>query len=645
MKEANLRQWHRYLGVTLAILIIFQAGTGLLISIGQLGNGGSHRHSDPEAHHEGSADTELSNVHGHDETSKHGTGWGLGVHTLNDIVMMIHHGGGLAGTMYRILLATGVLLQTVLGILIFMRMRSRAGKSLVARRVGENMNDTITVSRQTLKKGLLGVLILGVLALGLYLITGPEHKHTPAESQPAQSAPMEQPTKSPAASGHTHGLPASVQPKGEGPVRYAMSEESKMLAEVQTAEVKREKAVKKLRMVGMVFDAETRVATLTARIDGRLDQVFIDFTGVKVNKGDPMVTIWSPTLIKSQVELFESIKSKDTEGIIRGAEEKLMQYGLTEEQVKKIRESRKPDLYITLRAPISGIVMEKKAVLGQFVKEGQDMFVINDLSHVWVKLDAYEPDLPWIRYGQEVTFTTPSFPGKTFKGKVIFIEPVLDMPTRTVKVRVDAANPDYELKPHMFVNAELEAEIDDHGSVIKPEWLGKYICPFHPEEVSPKPGICPKTKQPLQPATAYGYSGVENPVLPLVVPETAVLFTGKRSLVYVEGPDQPRPTYEQRDVVLGPRAGNQYVISSGLKEGERVVVKGNFEIDSSVQISGQPSMMNPPEAEQASPPAPAPQSHAGHEAEKKESQPSRKMPMNMDMGTMEPHSGHEKGGQ
>jgi membrane fusion protein, copper/silver efflux system len=513
------------------------------------------------------------------------------------------------------------------------------------------MNDTITIPKKTLKRGLLGLLILGVLALGLYLIKAPATKQPPAESQPAQSAPMEQQTKSPATTSHAHGLPAKVEPTAGGPVRYAMSEDAKRLAAVQTAEVKRNKAAKKLRMVGMVFDAETRVATLTARIDGRLDQVFIDFTGVKVAKGDPMVTIWSPTLIKSQVELFESIKSKDTEGIIRGAEEKLMQYGMTKEQVERIRENKKPELYVTLRAPISGIVMEKKAVLGQFVKEGQDMFVINDLSHVWVKLDAYEPDLPWIKYGQEVAFTTPSFPGKTFKGKVIFIEPVLDMPTRTVKVRVDAENPDFELKPHMFVNAELEAEIDDQGRVVKTEWVGKYICPFHPEEVSPKPGICPKTKQPLQPATAYGYSGVENPVLPLVVPETAVLFTGKRSLVYVEVPDQPQPTYEQRDVVLGPRAGNQYVISSGLKEGERVVVKGNFEIDSSVQISGQPSMMNPPEAEQASAPAkkmtppPALESHAGHETQKKESQPSEKMPMNMDMGTMEPDSGHEKGGQ
>ncbi len=275
------------------------------------------------------------------------------------------------------------------------------------------------------------------------------------------------------------------------------------------------------------------------------------------------------------------------------------------------------------------------------------MFVINDLSHVWVKLDAYEPDLPWIRYGQEVTFTTPSFPGKTYKGKVIFIDPVLDMPTRTVKVRVDVANPNYELKPHMFVNGDLEAEVDDHGRVVKPEWVGKYICPFDPREVSSTPGTCSKTKQPLQPATAYGYSGVTNPVPPLVIPETAVLFTGKRSIVYVEVPNQPDPTYEQRDVTLGPEVGNYYVVRDGLKEGEQVVVKGNFQIDSSIQILGEPSMMNPVES-QAPPTVEMPSSHTtpekdSHQGTKEQGTGSMSnMPMNT---APSPHPSHGKEGR
>lgn len=511
------------------------------------------------------------------------------------------------------------------------------------------MSETITIHKKTLKRAVSVMLVL-VVALGVYWWKSSESPNAGEQQSQAQRTSMQQSEKgSQAMTGHAHGLPAGPPREVSGPVRYAMSEEAKTLAEVQTAEVKRARAVKRLRTVGMVFDAETRIATLTARIPGRLDAVFIDFTGVKVNEGDPMVTIWSPTLITSQVELFETIRSGDPEGLIRGAEEKLMQYGLTKQQVKAIREGKRPDLYITLRAPISGIVMRKNAVLGQFVKEGDDMFVINDLSHVWVKLDAYEPDLPWIRYGQEVTFTTPSFPGKTYKGKIIFIEPVLDMATRTVKVRVDAENPDYELKPHMFVNAEIEAEIDHKGSVIKPEWVGKYICPFDPTEVSDTPGECPKTKQPLQPATAYGYSGVDNPTLPLVIPETAVLYTGKRSIVYVEVPNQSQPTYEQRDVTLGPRAGSEYVVFGGLKEGEKVVVKGNFQIDSSVQIAGEPSMMNPVEPEQAATqkeakpvekatPPEALKHEADHGAHGKGSKPSPATPGTG--GQAEPHSEH-----
>ena len=537
------------------------------------------------------------------------------------------------------------------------------------------MNYTISVSEKTLKKIIVTAMVLIGATLGFYLFGGRETGNLAKHGQPStQSENKHQAGKAAAAAmGPAHGAVTAMQKApGQVHVRYTMSPEAKMLAEVQTTEVQREKALKRLRTVGMVEQAETRVATLTARVEGRLDKIFVDFTGVKVKKGDPMVTIWSPTLIKSQVELFESIKSGDTEGVIRGAEEKLMQYGLTPAQIDWIRKSKKPDLYITLRAPISGIVMEKRAVLGQYVKEGQDMFVINDLSHVWVQLDAYEPDLPWIRYGQDVTFTTPSVPGKTFKGKVIFIDPVLNMATRTVKVRVDVPNPDYELKPNMFVNAEIESEVDHRGEVIKPEWLGKYICPSDPTEVSDTPGTCYKTVQcqpepgasrltevndpsgacskakvPMLPATAYGYSTVQKPILPLVIPETAVLFTGKRSLVYVEVPNQPEPTYEQRDVTLGPRVGNYYVVYDGLKEGEKVVVKGNFQIDSSVQILGEPSMMNPV-ASKKSPTVEMPSSHTTpktkpHPATNEPGAgPMPNMPMDNNPSS---HSSHGKGEQ
>jgi len=384
----------------------------------------------------------------------------------------------------------------------------------------------------------------------------------------------------------------SVDP---GLARYSMSEAAKKLAEVETTPVKRHKAEINVKMVGQVYEDETRQATLTARVDGRLDEMYITFTGVSVSKGDPMVKIWSPTLIKSQVELFETIRSDTDQTLLKGAEEKLIQYGLTQEQINEIKQKKKPNLYVTLRAPINGVVTKKLALLGQFVKEGQDMYMINDLSKVWVKLDAYESDLPWIRYGQNVTFTTPAVPGKIFTGKVLFIDPMLDTKTRSVKIRVEADNPDLILKPGMFVSADLQAEVDSQGTVIKSEWAGKFVCPIHPSDSpSSEPGICPESKMPLRPAASFGYTDDLHPQVPLVIPASAPLITGKRSIVYVEVPGD-RPTYELREVVLGPRAGEEYVVYKGLKEGERVVTKGNFKIDSAMQILAKSSMMAPAE--------------------------------------------------
>ena len=376
--------------------------------------------------------------------------------------------------------------------------------------------------------------------------------------------------------------------------QISMSQAAAKLAQIQTSPVVRDFAKFKISMIGMVFEDETRVAALTARVEGRLDDVYVNFTGVQVNKGDPMVKIWSPPLIRAQVELFETLKGSDPkDDVVRGAEEKLIQLGLTRDQVEEIKNNKKPMINITLRAPINGIVTRKNAVLGQFVREGQEMFIINDLSRVWVKLDAYETDIPWIRYGQEVHFKASAVPGKVFKGKVLFIDPVLDTKTRSVKVRVEADNPDFLLKPGMFVNAQLEAELDNEVRVIKSEWSGKYICPIHPRDTaSDTPGNCPESNMPMRPASAFGYSDNPNPTPPLLVPATAPLITGKRAIVFVERKDTASPTYDLREVSLGPRAGSSYIVLSGLSEGERVVTKGAFKLDSAMQISAKQSMMS-----------------------------------------------------
>jgi Cu(I)/Ag(I) efflux system membrane fusion protein len=394
-------------------------------------------------------------------------------------------------------------------------------------------------------------------------------------------------------------LSGLTSPSEKGLDRVSITETARKLAQVETEPVIRAFARKHVSMVGMVFEDETRVAALTSRVEGRLDAVYVNFTGVQVNKDDPMVKIWSPTLIRGQVELFETLKgaSADDE-VVRGAEEKLIQYGLTRSQIEEIKNHKKPMLNITLRAPINGIVTRKNAVLGQFVKEGAEMFIINDLSRVWVKLDAYETDIPWIRYGQEVKFKASAIPGKIFRGKVLFIDPVLDTKTRSVKVRVEADNHELLLKPGMFVSAEVDVELDSEVRVIKPEWAGKYICPIHPRDVaSDVPGNCPESNMPMRLAASFGYADDPNPRPPLLIPVTAPLITGKRALVFVEVSGSAKPTYEQREVSLGPKAGSHFIVQSGLNEGERIVTKGAFKLDSTMQISARPSMMSPSDPE------------------------------------------------
>jgi Cu(I)/Ag(I) efflux system membrane fusion protein len=230
-----------------------------------------------------------------------------------------------------------------------------------------------------------------------------------------------------------------------------------------------------------------------------------------------------------------------------------------------------------------------------YVDVGTRIFTIADLDAVWVQLDAYESDLRWLRYGQAVTFTTEAFPGKNFSGVVSFIDPVLNATTRTVKVRVNVDNKEGLLKPEMFVRANVFAQFAGSGRILDKNLIGKWVSPMHPEVIKDAPGQCPICGMNLVPTESLGYANAtpSDVVAPLVIPATAPLLTGKRAVVYVEVSDSDRPTYIGREVILGPRAGDDYVVESGLAEGDLVVVSGNFKIDSALQIQAKPSMMNP----------------------------------------------------
>ena len=398
-------------------------------------------------------------------------------------------------------------------------------------------------------------------------------------------------------------IPLKRQASDEGgTAELTLSPRAAKLAEVEVAPVERRPATAEVRMVGKVRYDETRLGYVTARVPGRLDRLFVDFTGAAVKQGDATASIYSPELLAAQEELIQAVKAAEdlagstvpgvqemTRNTADAARAKLRLWGLSDEQVREIERSRTAADHVTLNAPISGVVVEKNVLEGAYVETGTRIFTIADLSTVWIVLDAYESDLAWIRYAQPVEFATDALPGEVFTGRIAFIEPVLDDATRTVKVRLNAPNARGRLKPEMFVHAVVRASIDADGSIVSPDLAGKWISPRHPEVIKDAPGLCDVCGAPLVRAETLGYAAAGAPGQPLVIPASAPIITGKRAVVYVR---TAAGSYEGREVALGPRAGGYYVVAGGLAEGEQVAVRGNFKIDSALQIQAKPSAMN-----------------------------------------------------
>ncbi len=474
-----------------------------------------------------------------------------------------------------------------------------------------------------MKKFMLLAFVLVAFALGYLLRGGGPETQTPSHKQAAEEEvkvefwtcsmhpQIKQPKPGQCPLCGMDLIPVSSGGVGDeaGPRELKMSARAIKLAGIEVAPVEKKVISNEIRMVGKVEFDETRLGYITAWVPGRIDRLYVDYTGVTVNKGDHMVYLYSPELLTAQAELIQALKTvealkrsefssvKDTaQQMVDAVREKLRLWGLTKGQIKQIERRGKPSDRITIYAPMSGIVIDKSGLEGMYVKTGTRIYTIADLSQIWVKLDAYESDLVWIRYGQDVSFETETYPGEVFKGKIVFIDPVLDAKTRTVKVRVNVPNPDGKLKPGMFVRATVQAVVAAAGKVMDPSLAGKWICPMHPEIVKENTDNCDICGMPLVQSESLGFvvpdAIASDP--PLVIPASAPLITGKRAVVYVEVPGK-EGTYEGREIVLGPRSGDYYLVREGLSEGERVVVNGNFKIDSAIQILAKPSMMSPEE--------------------------------------------------
>ena len=328
------------------------------------------------------------------------------------------------------------------------------------------------------------------------------------------------------------------------PDAIQLSAEAAALANVQTTVVSRQNPVKEVQLYGTIQVDERLSQSQTSHVSGRIEKLFVSFTGESVRRGQPIATIYSPELLNAQQELIEAAKMKDLQpALVQAVREKLRLWKLTDQQIARIEQSGEVSPLIDVAATTSGIVISKNVNQGDYVNTGTVLFDVANLSQVWAVFDAYESDLPFLKVGDQLEYTLQSLPGKTFSGRISFINPILDPATRTAKVRVETANPGMELKPEMYANALINAPLKQYFNEV-------------------------------------------------VIRKSAILWTGKRSIVYVKQPDTETPAFLLREIELGPSLGDAYVVLSGITDGEEIVTNGAFTIDASAQLAGKRSMMN-----------------------------------------------------
>jgi Cu(I)/Ag(I) efflux system membrane fusion protein len=382
-----------------------------------------------------------------------------------------------------------------------------------------------------------------------------------------------------------------------------LSETARTLAEIETTPAIRGFTDLEIRLSGTVRYDETRLSTITARVAGRVERLYADYTGIAVRDGDHLAELYSPELITAQEELIQALKgtevldeteqigSRKNRATLEASRRKLALLGLTERQIHDIERRKEPLQEIIIYSPQSGIVIEQHVQEGMYVREGTPIYTVADLQTVWMMLDVFESDIQWIRYGQRVTAEVEAYPGKILEGRIAFIDPIVDERSRAIRIRINVQNPDLILKPGMLIRAEVHAIAAQDGIVAGPDLEGKWISPMHPEVIKNGPGICDMCGMTLVPWEEVGYIESAEAVPPLIIPASAPLITGRRAIVYVSDPSDPG-IFHGRQIDLGPRAGEYYIVKSGLTEGEHVVTRGNFKIDSALQIAGKSSMMN-----------------------------------------------------
>jgi Cu(I)/Ag(I) efflux system membrane fusion protein len=338
----------------------------------------------------------------------------------------------------------------------------------------------------------------------------------------------------------------AIQKEGKmqevAPGTVQISSERQQLIGVKIGTVEMRSLQKVIRTVGRVDYDEKMIVTVSLKIGGWIEDLYVDFTGKFVRKGEPLLTIYSPELVSTQEEYLLALRAKKSlikspfpevagsgESLAESARRRLKLWDITDEEIKRLEESGQAKKTVTIYAPFTGFVLEKSAYKGMNVMPGMALYKLADLSVVWLYADIYEYELPYIRLGQQASIQLSYIPGETFTGKAIYIYPSLNPETRTAKVRFEIPNPHGNLKPEMYANVEIKVHLGQK----------------------------------------------------LAVPEGAIIDTGIRQLAII---DKGNGYFEPRDVKVGSKVEGYYEVIKGLKAGERVVTSANFLIDSESKL-------------------------------------------------------------
>ncbi len=328
------------------------------------------------------------------------------------------------------------------------------------------------------------------------------------------------------------------------PLVLEMTPEAVKLAQIETTVIGAGgKTEKQLSLSGKIQVDERLSASQVVHIPGRIEELYVSFKGEQIRQGQKVARLYAPELVAAQQELLEALKLKDSyPELLTAARQKLAFWKIAETQIAEIEKNGKIQESFILKADAAGIVTKRRVAVGDYVKKGEILFDMVNMDRLWVIFDAYEEDLAHVKVGDKVAFTTPAQPEVSFSTRISFIDPVIDPQTRVASLRGEIQNRNGLLKPEMFVQGSLQS-------------------------------LSKQTES-------------------LLLPKSAVLWTGKRSVVYVKVTDATVPSFRYQEIVLGERMGNNYLVEEGLKAGDEVVTYGSFSIDAAAQLNNQASMIN-----------------------------------------------------